>query len=474
MVDVKHKIKTVADRCGITKHGAVLSAIVMILLAVCMTAMALFAPYKYYSTQSVLHILHIDDEETEEVQADVYVAQSIAVHQSVFRVFSAAGALGDASTLHAFYTKGVMPKEPERLEDARKRLNNLRKQYEEIYQETVKYAHSAGLVIGGEKFAEELAKNLSHMNIMELDLLEMATLADNEFSYNAMYAACIVGLFSGIFNILTVVLSAVTIIISILNIVTKRNAFETPILLRLYVIFSAVATLLCLFNTAVPPASGPLAMCCTVVSVFYLMGLVKSVTSDGSGEATIRNGTVGALIPIGMIVLAATPSFIMYLNGLGGKYLFYGGTIGTTYFSWVDATSVVGLDIPHGIITEARILGIILSVIAVVCADRALVRLYRDAQEKSVLLPVVAFIAFGVGLAVIISAAAVTAEYQAAGTLVKYIAGASWYVCAALMLIGGLFGLLFKLKSAGNNVSIESSADNDGEKVEATIEALGE
>lgn len=464
MVDVKGKIKNIADKSGITKHGALISACVMIVLALVMAALALFAPYKYYSTQVVLHILHVDDEETEEVHADVYVAQNIAVHQSVFRVFSAAGALSDASTLHAFYTEGIMPDNPERLENARQRLTKLRDDYKRIYQDTVKYAHTAGLVIDGEKFAEALAQNLSHMNIMELDLLETATLADQEFSYDAMYASCILGLFSGIFNILTVVLSAVTVILSILNIVTKRNAFETPILLRLYVIFSAVALLMCLFNAAVPPASGPLAMCCTAVCVFYAIGIVRSVMSGGSGEIVIRNSVVGAASAAGMLILAATPSYIMYLNGMGGKYLYYGGTIGTAYFAWVDATSAVGLEIPHGAITAARILGIVLSIVSVVCTDKALARLYRGAQTKSVLSSAAMFIAFAVATALIITAAAATSKYQSAGTLVKYIAGASWYITAALMLVGGLFGLIFRLKSSGGDHA-------DVAAIETTVEA---
>ena len=476
MVNVRQKIKTVTEKRGIVKHGAALLSCVMIVLAAVMFSLALFAPYKYYSDRDILHIVHVDDGWNDEGQRDVYVAQNIAVHQSMFRVFSAAEALGDASVLHSFFTDGVMPNDPERLTKARKHLDELRKQYAEIYATTEKDAVNKGIVVGSRAFAEALAKNLSHMNIMALDLLETATTADKPLSYDAMYAASLLGMFCGLFNILIAVLSVITLIFAVLDLATKRKAVETPVLLRLFVILSAACLLLCLFNTAIPPASGPLAMCCTAVATFFIVGTVKSVMSDGSDGAVVRNMTVGALGGAGMLALAATPSFTMYLNGLGGQYLYYRGTIGTVYSSWMEAMSTVGLEIPHGAITVARVFGIIVCVIAVICADKALIRLYGNTQPKSVLSSVAMFVGGAAALTLCIVAAGMTAKLQNAGTLVKYIAGASWYVFAAFMLIGGLFGLLFKLENADAAVTAETQADTGAtaENAEPAAEAKDE
>ncbi len=471
MVNVKQQIRSAAERRGLVKHGALISACVMIVLAAVMFALAMFAPFKYYSDRDVLHILQIEDEDDPELQEDVYVSQNIAVHQSMFRVFSAAEALGDASVLHAFYTDGVMPKDTERLKSAREHLDTLQKEYQDIYSAAVGEATEKGIEIGSESFAKILAKKLSHMNIMALDLLVTATTADKPTSYRAMFSACVLGMFCGIFNILICVLSVVTVIFAILNLVTKRAHAETPVLLRLYVILSAVNLLMLLFNTAMPPASGPLALCCTAVAVFFIFGAVKSVLGDGSGAAVIRNMTVAALCGIGMLVLAATPSFTMYLNGLGGHYLYYTGTVGTVYFSWVEAMSTVGLEIPHGAITVSRVLGIIVCIVSAVCADKALIGLYRNNENKSVLSSVAMFISFAASIALCIATSVMTSKLQNAGTLVKYIAGVSWYVSAAFMLIGGLFGLLFGRKRAeGSEMRSqepdgETAATNDGDVI---------
>ncbi len=467
MVNVKQQIRSAAEKRGILKHGALISSCVMIVFAVVMFALAMFAPFKYYSARDVLHILHVEDEDKSGFQEDVYVAQNIAVHQSMFRVFSAAEALGDASVLHAFYTDGVMPKDTERLMSAREHLDKLRKQYADIYSTTAREAKDNGISTDSEQFAEVLAKRLAQMNLMALDLLETATTADKPTSYSAMFSACVLGMFSAIFNILICVLSIVALIFAVLNLVTKRAAVETPVILRLFTILTAVSLFLLLFNTAMPPASGPLALCCAAVAVFFLFGAARSVlAADGSGSAVIRNMAVAALSGVGMLVLAATPSYIMYLNGLGGWHLYYPGTVGTVYFSWVEAMSKVGLEIPHGAITVSRILGIIVSIVSVVCADKALIRLYRNSQDKSVLSSVAMFISCAVSIALCIISAALTSKLQSAGTLVKFIAGASWYASAALMFVGGLFGLLFGLKNVGGSAPqsgiAEAKAETDG------------
>ncbi|MDE7464614.1 MAG: hypothetical protein K2M48_06250, partial [Clostridiales bacterium] len=203
----------------------------------------------------------------------------------------------------------------------------------------------------------------------------------------------------------------------------------------------------------------------------------QSIATDAPRSGLIKNSIVAAGASVAMLCLAAMPSLTMYVNGMGGRYLYYPGTVGTVYYSHIEAMIKIGLGIPDGAITVSIVLGIIVSVLSVFAATTALYRLYNGANKKdgmfNVLLTVIALNA----LALIIAVSAISAGLQADGTKVKYIVGASWYVNAALMLATAVFSWVIgavKRKGPAQAADVETKEMKETTETTEDETALGE
>lgn len=456
MSAVGDKIKNIGGEKG-GRRRTVISACIMIVFAVVMFFLGMFAPFQYYSDKEVLHVVLIDEDRPED--AHVYINTNERVHQSLFKLFEAVGALADASRLHAASTGTIT--DYEKYEKARDRLSELRKQYSYIWNETYFEAKSKGISPESTTFIRMLADNLSEMNLMALDLLETAFTSDNTGAYETLYGAVTLALFSALLTLCIMILSVVAIALAVGRLVSKDFKDTSLIFYRLFAIFSAVGMVICIFNPMIPPAAGPLAAACLSVAVFYIMGILKGFADDAPLRAFVKNSLVGALVPVSMLCLSSMPSLIMYANGLGGRYLFYPGTVGTVCYSRVKAAIEIGLDIPYGAVTLSFILGGLTAVLSIVCAVKALEHLYKCREGTSVPLCIVMCVTAALSLALVIALYAVTAQLQAAGKLVRYIPGACWYVTSVIMV-----GCTVLLAVLGKKSGGDKTAAADAEQAE--------
>ncbi len=473
MTDIRAKIIRISGEAG-GRRRAIISACVMIAVSVAMFFIAFFAPFRYYSDQDVLHVIYIDSEQSESTEVRVF--ETRRVHQSLFRIFEAATALEDASILHAA-SIGTITDERE-YEAARERLNELRKQYSDIVTETTERAVKEGVSLDSDGYIDMIADALSDMNLIALDMLETAYTSDNTGSYEAVYTGIALGTASAVMNLLIMVVSIVALAFSIFAIVSPNVKNHNGLFFRLLTVPSAASLTLCVFNPIMPPASAPLALACTSTIMFYVSGLARSVASDMPTAAVVKNAIVGALVPAAMLCLAIVPSFTIYVTGLGGKYLFYPGTVGTVFYSRISAMIEIGLEIPKGPMTLAFVMGIMISIASIACAIAALHRQYYYSNKKFGLLPAALAATAVIGIAFVIAVAAVTSDLVSSGKLVRYIAGASWYVNIALMTACAVFmtvgGLLADKSDATKKTVPNAAAEAEAENAENTDAENGE
>ncbi len=451
------------------KRRTVIAACAMIALSLAMFFVALFAPFQYYSDKDVLHTVYVDADDPEKGQIAVY--QTMRVHQSLFKVFGAAGALGDAATLHEA-AKGVIT-DYDKYKSAQRRLSELRARYRDIYDETVKEAHALGESTDSERFRKMFAKRLSDINLMALDMLETAFTSDNSGAYEAVYGGIVLAMLSALINIVIMIVAIVAIVFAVLSICSSAKN-RNSLFYKLFTVIAAFDMALCLFNPIIPPAAAPLALACIAASFYYLIGFLRSFPNAPSRAAFIKNAVIGALVPVSMLCLAAVPSLTLYINGLGGRHLSYPGTIGTAAYSRIEAMLAIGLDISAGALTVAHIFGILYAIIAIAVSVKALDGLYTCSEKPYAFTSAVLFIGAACAISLIVGVYAITAKLQTAGELVKYIPGACWYVGAVLMTGCGVLGIL-KLgarKDTGGAVErTENNTDENNENAENTENA---
>lgn len=459
MPDVKNSVKNFATKRKLTERSTLIGACVVIALSLAMFFVALFAPFQYYSNRDVLHVIYINADDAEDATVTIY--HNKRVHQSLFYMFESATALSDASVLHAFHS-GIMP-EIDKLERAEERLRDLRGEYSSIYAQTIVQAGNKGIATSDEKFLDMLASNLSDMDLMALDMLEVANNPDNGALYDAMYSTAILGLFSALLNVSVMALAIVAIAMSVYVLIAKKNFGFASIFFKLFLLLSAVDMLLCVFNPSIPPAACPLALACIATAVFYIAGIARSFISDGSARVLCKNAVVGALVPISMLCISSIPSLTLYVNGLNDKFLLYPGTVGSVYYNWIKATVTIGLEIPHGAIMVSRVLGGIVCVLAAFCSYKALTRLYFDRNARDIVYYIGLFLCSALALSLVIAVVVITAQLQDAGRFVRYIPGACWYIVFGVTLVMGVFTLLFaspKELAAKTNAVADTVGDN--------------
>lgn len=459
-MELRAKLKNIADGAN-GKVRRLTAAGVLILLALVMFFGAMFMPFQYYSNKSVLHVVHIDDGRDEE--ASMTVSQTERVHQSLFKVFEAAAALGDASRLHAAATGFI--DDYEGYEKARKHLNELREEYQKIHVETMQEAMARGIKPDSAEFTRMLADNLSGMNLIALDMLETAFTSDNSGAYEAQYGGIVLALLVALIDIMIMIAAVVAVIFGVVMLVSTQYKAPPRVFMTIFTIMTAAGLTLCLFNPIIPPAAGPLALCCIAVSVFYLLGLARAVTSELSDRTLIKHAVVGALVPAAMLCLAAMPSFTVYVNGLGGRYLYYPGTVGTVCYSRIDAVIAIGIKISVRPVVISFILGGFIAAFSVLCAVKALTRLYRGGGNDG-LFSAATVLTSLLAIAFLVAIAAVSARAQARGELVKYISGASWYVTAIVNALAAAY-VITENKLNKKSATAASNAENAENAVNA-------
>ncbi len=455
-MELRTKLKNIADRAN-GKVRRVTAACVLIVLALAMFFGAMFMPFQYYSNKSVLHVVHIDDGSGEEESRTV--TQTERVHQSLFKVFGAAATLGDASKLHAAATGFI--DDYAGYEKARMRLNELREEYQKIHNATMREAMSRGVSVDSAEFTRMLADNLSGMNLIALDMLETAFTSDNSGAYEAQFGGIVLALLVALIDIMIMIAAVIAVIFGAVMLVSMQYKAPPRVFMTVFTVMTAVGLTLCLFNPIIPPAAGPLALAAIAVSVFYLFGLARAVTGELSNRILVRNAVVGAVVPAAMLCLAAMPSFTLYVNGLGGRYLFYPGTVGTVCYSRIEAVMAIGLKISVGTVVLSYILGGFIAAFSILCSVKALRRLYRrDGLGNDGMFSAAALITGALAIAFMIAVAVTSAQAQARGEAVKYISGASWYVAAIVNVLAAAYIII-------DNV-LKKKSDTESEKLGAT------
>ncbi|MCH5161941.1 MAG: hypothetical protein J1G38_00435 [Clostridiales bacterium] len=461
MTGFRAKLKNIS---GDGKRRNIIFACAMIAASLAMFLIALTAPFQYYSNREVLHIVYFEVEEGEDegMEAEVVVNETRRIHQSLFQMFEAVTRLSDASALHAA-TLGEIEDQRE-YEVAREKLTELREQYSNIVLRTMSEAQKRGIAQDSEEYVDLLADNLSEMNLMALDMLETAFASDNTGAYEALYSGIVLGLFNAIINVLITTAAVIAAAFSVYWLIMKRQEQKYVWFWRIYAALSVVGLFLCVFNPVIPPAASPLALACVAVSTFFAAGLFRSLISDEKTAIVVRNAVGAAAVSIGALCLAAIPSFTVYVNGLGGQYLYYAGTVGTGYFSRITAANKIGLDIEGSAITVAFVLGIAACALTVIAAAIALGRLYRGATGKggsfTSLLAVISAIIVELAAAI----GVMTSNLQDDGMLVKYIVGACWYVTLAFMLGTAVFYWVFAAVEKKKAAALEGGQTVGGEK----------
>lgn len=457
---IKDKAKSLFDKRNLAAKSTVMFICAVIALSLALFFIALFAPFQYYSNKEVLHSVDINDEEE---GAHVLVYQNTRVHQSVFKLFGAAGSLGAAGTLRSITTGS--PTDLDKYQTAKAQLDGLRAQYRDIYQTTVAQAAKKGIAVTGEAFQDMFAANLASMNLIALDMLETALQADNASAYEALFAGCILGMLNALVNIFIMLASVIALIFAVVALATKKKFDEGVIFLRIFTVLSLVGLLMCVFNPMLPPAASPLALACLTVIVFFGAGFARSLLCETACVAVkVKNASIAAVVSVAVLALAAMPSYTVYVNGLGGRYLFYPGTIGTAYYSWVTAMLTTGLKIPGGALAAANVLGIMTCLISVVAAVFALDRQYKKATDINGFFAFITTAAALLSIALIVSSACITESLQDKGKCVKYIVGACWYSHAVMMLISTVFFSVFRPRGASSKQTT-AAANGDAETV---------
>lgn len=481
MSEFRNKLKNIF---GDQKRRVIISACVMIAVALAMLFTALIAPFQYFSDRDVLHIVYVEvDDVSGDVadgngseggdnavgeEATVTVNETRRVHQSLFQLFEAVTMLGDASTLHAASNGEIYDQRD--YEEARERLTELRAEYEQIVKRTEQEAEKKNIAQKSDEYTDLLADNLSDMNLAALDMLETAFASDNDGSYETVYGGIVLALFNGIINLLIIIVAIVAIVFSIIWLITKSQKTRYSLLFAIFTALSLTGLLMCVFNTVVPPAACPLALACISVSAFFVSGLSRAVLGDAPVRNVVRNGVAAALVSVGTLCLASLPSLTLYVKSLG----LYPGTVGTVSFSRLKAGQELGLEITSAM-SEAFTIGIILSALSVVAAVIALDRLYHGSKNKgglfSALLAVIAIVALV--MCVVVSSKSGVLDEQAIS--IKYIVGACWYVLLAFMIATAVMLWVFafierrKGSSAQEAVSDAESGNAEGGQDDAVV-----
>ncbi len=471
MSSIKDKAKSLLDKRNLAAKSTVLFICAVIALSLALFFVALFAPFQYYSNKEVLHTVGTNDKEE---GAHVLVYQNTRVHQSVFKLFGAAGALGAAGTLRS-KTTGI-PTDLDKYQTAKAQLDGLRAQYRDIYQATVDQAAKKGVSANSAAFQDMFADNLSRMNLIALDMLETALQADNVGAYEALFAGCVLGMLNALVNIFIMLASVIALVFAAVALATKKKFGEGLIFLRIFTVLSITGMMMCIFNPMFPPAASPLALACLSVIVYFCMGLARSLLCETTGLAVkIKNGAIAATISASVLALAAMPSYTVYVNGLGGRYLYYPGTVGTAYYSWVTAMLTTGLKIPGGALAAANVLGIVACLVSVAVTVLALDRQYRNAADNNGFFAFLSVVAALMSIALIASSAAITSSLQDNGKSVKYIAGACWYSHAGMMAASALFYAVFRIpRSSERQPAGGAQSEAQAEDIATETQATGE
>ncbi len=441
MSDIKNKVNSKIS--GEDGKCSIVSACVIAVLAVALFFTAMFAPFQYCSDMNTLHIVHLEEQDPDkpdEPRAVIYEIER--VHQSLFRLFEAATYLSDASVLHDVVAGAGQPTDRELYEKARARLDELRGEFNDIHLKTVNDAGLLGIETDSIKFTEMLADNLSDMNLIALDMLETAYRSDNTGVYEAVYGGIVLGLFNALINLAIMAAAVVAIIFAMLALFGKVRNREL-LFLQILSALPALGMILCLFNPLIPPAAGPLALCCISFIVFSIYGFINAL-GKGNTTSLIKNTVVGVIVPTAFLLMSIVPSFTVYVNGMGGNYLYYPGTVGTVICSVIRAQTETGLNIPHSPVTIAIIIGSIAAVMLAVVSVKALERLYKNAgSDGDALFGGVLAVTGAAAMAMVISVAAITGNIQDEGSLVKYISGASWYIALVSTILCTVFFALY-------------------------------
>lgn len=425
MVDVRNKLKNLNANTD-SKTRRVVIASVMIFIALVMFFGAMFMPIQYYSNKEVLHVVQTDDGEGDVKK----ITQTERVHQSLFRVFGAVGELGNASKLHKASHSTI--NDNGGYERARARLTDLRNQYQSIYAKTERQANEKGISLDSSKFRRMLADNLSGMNFMALDLLEIAFESDNTGIYEAQYAGVILALLGSLINVFIMITAVLAIIFAAVMFVSEQYKNPPHLFLNLFMAFSLVELTLYAFNPIAPPAAGPLALACISTIVYFIAGLWRALVSDSPTQTVVKQViTVGSTVII-VLMLAQMPSLTVYAKGLGGKYLYYPGTIGTGSYSRIDIITKVGISISYGPVVTAFLIGGLAAIIAVACAATSLNSWYKGRLPYNIEVALLFEMALSVAFIAIM--AAISRENLKGSEPVAYIPGVCWYVIMAMCI----------------------------------------
>lgn len=462
MTDIRAKLKNIA---GGERRRAVITAGALIALALAMFFVALFAPFRYFSDKDVLHIVYETSEEGEDGESSG--GEAVAeyneikhVRQSLFMLFEATTMLGDASALHAASFGEIYDEED--YENARKRLTELRDEYNKIVTDTRAQAQKEKIAEGSDDYNDLLAANLSEMNLMALDMLETAFESDNAGAYEAVFGGVVLGLINGIINLLIATTAIVAVTIAILRIFGKGKRPALSLFFSLFTSISALGLLMCVFNPVIPPAACPLALCVISVAVYFCMGLARALVGATPLHTVIKNAVCAALVPTAMLCLAAKPSLTLYVNVTAGHDLYYPGTVGTVMYSRVEAIKKIGLGIPDGALKAAFVLGIAACIFAAIATTVSLDRQYRGTKSRGAVYSALLLVTTAVTVMLAIWISASGSNLKTAGISAGYTAGACWYILIAFTAVAAATSIAFSSIARSRAKNSAQSAVPDG------------